>query len=235
MEDYKACILAGGIGRRMENFTKHFNKAMLPLEGKPVINHIIEKFPDETEIVVSIGYLGDGLREYVTTAYPDRKLSFVEDDRFTERGRRGPGYGLLQCRNFLQCPFIVSAVDTLVKESVPEPKKNWFGLARVENTERFCSAKVSKGMVTRIDDKVKTDNEFAFIGLAGIKDYETFWNALELNQDTIGGEIQLSNGLVSLIERDLYARVFTWFDVGTPESYVHAIRNYPLGDSYRGE
>ncbi|MEK6819555.1 MAG: hypothetical protein AABY10_06515, partial [Nanoarchaeota archaeon] len=126
-------------------------------------------------------------------------------------------------------------VDTIVLEEIPAPNENWFGLAKVLDTSRFCSAQVFNGRVVRIDDKVKTDNEFAFIGLAGIKDYGVFWNALESNQNTIGGEIQISNGLTSLVERGLYAKTFTWFDVGTPNSYAHAVRNYPNGTPYRGK
>ena len=62
MENYKVCILAGGIGSRMESFTKYFNKAMLPLQGKPVINHIIEKIPENIETVIALGHLKEGLR-----------------------------------------------------------------------------------------------------------------------------------------------------------------------------
>ena len=233
MEDYKFCILAGGIGSRMSNFTKYFNKAMLPLHGKPVINHIIDKFPEETEIVISTGYLADPLREFITTSFPERKLSFVAD-RTTESGK-GPGYGLLQCKDFLQCPFVLSAADTLVLEPVPPPNVNWFGLAKVIDTKRFCSARVSQGMITRIDDKVKTDNEYAIIGLAGVKDFDTFWRSLESNQDLIGGEIQISNGLESLIRKGLHAKIFTWFDVGTQSSYTQALKNFPSGSSYQGE
>ncbi|MFH1589681.1 MAG: hypothetical protein ABIB43_03895 [archaeon] len=234
MEDYKLCLLAGGKGNRMASFTKHFNKAMIPLKAKPAISHIIEKNPRDIEIVIAIAYLGEGLREYIPTAHPDRTFSFVEVDKYVGYGT-GPGYGLLKCKGHLQCPFVVASVDTIVLEDIPEPNENWFGVARVPNTERFCSAKVSGGKVIRIDDKVKTDNEFAFIGLAGIKDYEIFWNSLESNQKIIGGEIQISNGLTSLIEKDLYARNFTWFDVGTPDSYAHAVKNYPQGNPYRGE
>ena len=234
MEDYKACILAGGIGSRMNSFTKHFNKAMLPLQGKPVISHIIEKIPESTEVVIAIGYMGESLREYVTTAFPSRRLSFVEVDRFTGHGT-GPGYGLLKCKDSLKCPFVLSAVDTLVLEEIPEPSGNWFGVSKVLNIERFCSARILGNKVVSIEDKVKTDNEFAFIGLAGIRDYEIFWDALESNQKLIGGEIQISNGLESLVGRDLYAKFFTWFDVGTPNSYAHAIQNYPSGSHYRGE
>lgn len=218
----------------MGNFTTYFNKAMLPLHGKPVISHIVEKVPEEVEVVISIGYLGEGLREYVTTAYPNRRLTFVEDDLSTDHAK-GPGYGLIQCKSSLQSPFVLSAVDTLVFEDIPEPRENWFGLAKVLDTSRFCSAQVLNGRVARIDDKVKTDNEYAFIGLVGIKDYMAFWKALESNQNTIGGEIQVSNGVKGLIERGLDARVFRWFDVGTPESYSHAIENHPFGRSYQGE
>ena len=232
MKDYKACILAAGIGSRMEVFTKHFNKAMLPIQGKPVISHIIEKFPDDVEIVIALGYMGDSLKEYVRTAYPNKRLSFVE--KYTGQGK-GPGYRLLQCREHLSSPFIFSAADTLVLEDIPEPKVNWFGLAKVLNIERFCSAKISNRKVIKIEDKVKTDSEFAFVGLAGIKDHEIFLNALESNKNIIGEEIQVSNGLVSLVERDLHAEFFTWFDVGTPTSYTHAIKNYPFGSPYRGE
>ncbi len=234
MENYKVCILAGGIGSRMESFTRHFNKAMLPLQGKPVISHIIEKIPENIETVVAIGYMGDSLREYVRTAYPNRRFSFIEVDRYIGSGT-GPGYGLLKCKSSLRCPFVLTAVDTLVLEEIPQPRENWFGLARVLNIERFCSAKISNGRVIKIEDKVKTDNEFAFVGLAGIKDHELFWNALESNRNMIGGEIQVSNGIVSLVERALHAKFFTWFDVGTPNSYAHAIKNYPSGSPYMGE
>ena len=56
VNNYKVCILAGGIGSRMGEFSKTFNKAMIPVQGKPSICHIIEKFPEDVEIVVIVGY-----------------------------------------------------------------------------------------------------------------------------------------------------------------------------------
>ncbi len=234
MEDYKVCILAAGIGSRMGLFTKTFNKALIPVQGKPAICHIIEKFGKNLETVVAVGHKKETVIDYLSAAYPDRGLNFVEVDKYTGLGT-GPGYSLLQCSEHLQSPFIFLSVDTLVREEIPKPSENWMGLAKVSNTERFCSAKILDSKVIRIDDKVKTDNEFGFIGLAGIKDYEFFWDELESNQNIIGGEIQVSNGLSSLIERGLNAKTFTWFDVGTPDSYEHAVRNYPDGKSYGGE
>lgn len=38
---FKAVLLAGGYGTRAKPFTDYFPKAMFPLEGRPVIDHIV--------------------------------------------------------------------------------------------------------------------------------------------------------------------------------------------------
>jgi len=37
----KAVILAGGLGTRGKPFTDYFPKAMIPIDGKPLIDHIV--------------------------------------------------------------------------------------------------------------------------------------------------------------------------------------------------
>lgn len=232
--NYKVCILAAGVGTRMENFTRYLNKALIPVQGKPAISHILEKIPKDIETIVALGHLKDSLRAYIETAYPERRLTFVEVDRYTGPGT-GPGYSLLKCRDSLECPFVYESADTLFLEPIPIPDRNWFGIVRVPDTERFCSVKIEAEKVVRIDDKIKTDNEFAFIGLAGVRDYIPFWDALENNQNLINGEVQVSNGFKSLIAHTLIPIQFTWFDTGTPEAYAYTLRNYPNGCSYQGE
>jgi len=233
MTNYKVLIPAAGIGSRMAGFSKTFNKVLLPIQGKPTICHIIEKFPEDVEIVIATGYKKETIIDYLSTAYPNRKITFVDVGKFEGPGS-GPGYSLLQCKDHLNCPFIQFAGDTLVRENIPEPDQNWFGVIEVKDTERFCSAKVEGGKITRLDDKVK-GNKHAFIGLAGVKDHETFWKALENDKTLISGEIQVSNGFRSLINPGMIPKTFSWFDTGTPASYEHALRNYPNGTSYKGE
>ena len=112
--------------------------------------------------------------------------------------------------------------DTIVLENIKPPEHNWLGVSLLEtgeSTERYCSAKIKNDLIYQIDDKVKTDNKHVFIGLAGIKDYNDFFNALKKNRDLIGGELQLSNGFKKLLENELKTEQFTWFDTGTPENY----------------
>lgn len=216
--NYKVCILTAGSGTRMGELSKNINKAVLPINFKAVISHIVEKFPTKVEFVIAVGYKKETVIDYLSLAYPDRKFTFVEVDKFTGPGT-GPGYSLLCCKNYLQSPFIFYAADALVLEEIPVPDKNWFGVAEVNETESYCTAKIKDNLVTQLDDKVKSDNKFAFIGLAGVKDYKIFFEALENNKEIIGGEIQVSNGFAKLIENKLFSTSFTWFDTGTIENY----------------
>ena len=55
--NYKVCILAAGVGSRMGPLSNHINKAILPVNFKAVISHIIEKFAEDIEIIERIGLL----------------------------------------------------------------------------------------------------------------------------------------------------------------------------------
>ncbi len=225
MPDYKLAILTAGAGSRLGALGGEINKGLLPLKHKAVISHIIDKFPEDIEIVVVVGHKKDLLKEYLSIAHPERNFSYVEVDKLTGPGS-GPGYSLLKAKEQLQCPFVLSAVDTVVSEYVPRPTVNWLGVSPVDDTARFNSIKIKDGFVADMKDKVKCDNTHADIGLSGINDYELFWRTLEADRTLIDGELQISNGLKALMESPdkLCAVEFTWFDTGTPESYEAARR-----------
>ena len=65
----------------------------------------------------------------------------------------------------------------------------------------------------------------AFIGMAGVYDYETFWEGLERNQDLINKELQVSNGLSEIISKGVKViPFFNWFDTGNEAGYNFANR-----------
>jgi choline kinase len=229
MTNYKVCILTAGVGGRMGGLSDHINKAILPVNFKAVLSHIIEKFPEEAEIVIAVGHKKETVKDYLAISHPERKITVVEIDKYVGPGT-GPGYSLLQCREHLNCPFIFVAADTLVIEKIPEPTENWFGIAPVKETEKYCTVKIKNNLIYQLDDKIKTDNRFAFIGLAGIRDYETFFDALEKDKKLKSGEIQVSNGFSNLIEKKLIPTAFTWFDTGTLENYRETNQSFSGGN-----
>ena len=218
MKKFKVCILAAGVGSRMGELSQYVNKAILPINYKAVISHIIEKFDKDIEIIIAVGHKKETVIDYAQLAHPDRKIKFVEVDKYVGPGT-GPGYSLLLCKDLLQSPFVFFAADTIVLENIPSLEKNWFGIAPVKRPEQYCTVQIKDNLVVQIDDKVTTNNKFAFIGLAGVKDYKIFFDALELNKEPISGEIQVSNGFKSLLERNLEPVGFTWFDTGTLENF----------------
>lgn len=229
MNNYKVCILAAGVGKRMGTLSENINTALLPVNFKAVISSIIDKFSEDIEIVIAVGHKKETIIDYLALAHPNRRFTFVNVDRYIGPDS-GPGYSLLQCREHLQCPFIISVADTMVLEDIPLPDKNWFGITPIKKTEEYCTLKIKNNLVCQIDDKIKTDNKFAFVGIAGVIDYEEFFSALERDRKPISGEIQLSNGFKKLIEKKLVPIGFTWFDTGCLENYIETNKNFSGGE-----
>jgi choline kinase len=214
----------------MGNIGQTLNKALLPINGKAVISHIIEKFPQETVFVVGVGYFGQQVRQYLLIAHPNRRFSFVEVDNYDGSGS-GPGYSLLCCRELLQKPFYFVSCDTLWDNSLDFRKdSNWMGVARINsaNSGRYCNLKIVDDRVVELSDKVHVaDPAFqAFVGLCYIKDYEIFWDALD-NKESVAGEHQISNGIRSLIEKTMVSSYsIEWTDVGDAEKYKKMVSRY---------
>ena len=75
-------ILAAGKGARMLPLTRHIPKPLVPVRGKPFINHIIDAFPKSIgEIIVVIGYKGDLIRHHLKKRYPKRSFIYVEQKK----------------------------------------------------------------------------------------------------------------------------------------------------------
>ncbi len=62
----KAFILAGGKGTRMRPFTYEIPKSLIPVQGKPLLQHILDLLRkyEIRDIILSTGYMGDKIREY---------------------------------------------------------------------------------------------------------------------------------------------------------------------------
>ncbi len=217
--NYKVCILAAGAGARLGSLAKYVHPCLLPVNFKPSISYIIEKFPKEKEIVIAVGHKKEHIIDYLHLAYPDRNFTFVEIENFVGPGS-GPGHSLLKCKEHLQMPFVFFTADTIVLEEIPEPDKNWFGIAPVKEPENYCTVKIKNNLICQLDTKIQIDNKFAFIGLAGVKDYDIFFDALENNREPIKGEVQVISGFKKLIEKRLVPTGFTWFDTGSKENYI---------------
>ncbi|HSD04189.1 MAG TPA: nucleotidyltransferase family protein [Nitrosopumilaceae archaeon] len=80
----KAVILAGGSGTRGKPFTDYFPKAMIPIEGKPLIDYIVRylssiDFIKEIIILADYNGLGSQIKSYFENRKDLKKIKFVQD------------------------------------------------------------------------------------------------------------------------------------------------------------
>ncbi len=223
------CILAAGKGTRLGEFTNHLNKALLPLNGKAVISHIIDKVPD-SEIIVAVGHKSDTLKQYCLAAHPTRKFTFVDVDPY-EGPSSGPGRSIECCRELLQRPFYLSTVDCLVDEEWPELTEDWLGVAEIDYPCRFSTVDTFAGKITHLRNKDPKGYHAAFIGLAGIHSYKHFWNSLRWKTyDSRESELVTAFENCQSYPFGVRAHRLSWHDTGTFENY-QATRRHFEGES----
>jgi len=214
---YRVLIPTAGLGSRLKGLSKNINKALISIANKPAISYIIEKFPENIEFIIPLGYKANTVKDYLTLAYPNRKFIFVNIHNFEGKGS-GLGYTILQCEQYLQLPFIFISNDTIVLENIKEPLYNWMGYAQTEDNSQYRSIRIDKRNVAEICAKGAEGDVKAYIGLAGIYDYQDFWESMRNGTNEGSIEIGESFGLRALINKGIEPIEFTWFDTGNLEA-----------------
>ena len=62
---YQVLIPCAGTGSRLKDETRYLNKSLIHIENKPIISHIIDKFPKDCEFIIPVGYRGADLVDYL--------------------------------------------------------------------------------------------------------------------------------------------------------------------------
>ena len=62
----KVVILAGGFGTRFSEYTDNIPKPLIPVNGKPILVHIMEHYASYgfKEFIIALGYKGDAIKNY---------------------------------------------------------------------------------------------------------------------------------------------------------------------------
>ena len=107
----KAIILVGGEGTRLRPFTYELPKAMLPIQGKPMVLHVLEQLKSHgiVDIVLAIGYKGEQIRQFFSDGH-----QFGLDIKYvTEKKPLGTAGPLRLAKKYLKEPFFIVWGDIL--------------------------------------------------------------------------------------------------------------------------
>lgn len=109
----QAVILAGGKGIHMRPFTFEMPKGLLPVGGKPILEHIVEMLRNHEirDIIFSIGHLGEKIKEY----FADGKKLGVKITYILEDEPVGTGGALVLAEKHITSEtFLVIHGDILI-------------------------------------------------------------------------------------------------------------------------
>ena len=85
MSRFFSIIMAGGKGTRLQNFSDLFPKALVPVDGEPLLKKIIDKinYFGISDIRISVNYKKELLKVYIKSNRPkDTKIKFIEENKF---------------------------------------------------------------------------------------------------------------------------------------------------------
>lgn len=107
----KAIIMAGGEGRRLRPLTQRLPKPMVPVAGRPAMEHIILLLRQHgiTDIGVTLQYLPDAIRQY----FGDGSRLGVHLQYFVEDTPLGTAGSVKHAAGFIDDTFLVISGDTI--------------------------------------------------------------------------------------------------------------------------
>jgi mannose-1-phosphate guanylyltransferase/phosphomannomutase len=107
----KAVVMAGGEGSRLRPLTSGRPKPLVPVVGKPVMEHILTLLRKHgiTEVVVTLQYLGSAIRDY----FGDGSDFGMDITYVVEDSPLGTAGSVKNAQEYLDEPFIVISGDAL--------------------------------------------------------------------------------------------------------------------------
>lgn len=232
----RALILAGGRGQRLQPFTYELPKCLLPVSGRPLLEHVIALLRQHgvRDLVVSVGSLGGKIKEH----FGDGSKYGVAI-RYLEQGEAetGTAQPVRQAKKyFSDAPFFCYYGDVLAEINL------------VDLAEFHLS---HKGIATVALTSVAKASDWGVVALHGSKilGFQEKPGAKPSLSHVINAGLYVFNPEIfeaitsrdTSLESDVFPRLAStgrfygfpfegkWFDVGTPAIYEQAVKEWGKG------
>ena len=224
----RAVILAAGRGKRMGSITEDIPKPMLPVNGKPMLEHILERLSQAgiKKFLIVIGYRGNMIKDHFRNL--PYKIKFKAQDPVN-----GTASAALLARDFIgKRPWLLTYGDILCDPAeytrcisvldrhpatsaviaVKEVDDPWQGAAVYE----------SAGLISKIVEKPPQGTSMTRWNSAGFYLFQrVIFDYLDRVQPSPRGEYELTSALDMMLADRLELRISpiagNWRDVGRPE------------------
>ncbi len=231
----KAVILAAGRGTRMQDLTAQVPKPMLQVNGKPILEHLLDRLREAgfAETLIVTGYRAETVEEHFRE-YPLRiqyRRQPVPD---------GTGSAALLAEDFTgDEPFLLTFGDVLapadcytgiVQELHRYPLAELaIGVKWVEDPWQGAAVYEREGWVERIIEKPPAGSSTTHWNSAGLFAFRSIvFKYLRRIPKSPRGEYELTSAEHQMLEQGLPGRMYViegfWRDIGRPEDLDIASR-----------
>lgn len=221
-------IMAGGLGTRMIPFTEVLPKPLIPIKGKPIINHIIESFNNYglKNLWLTINFKGQLLKSYLNETKYKKNIKYFE-----EKKRLGTVGALKFIKKKLSKFFILTNCDTIIKTDFSKVinfhKKNKFDITIISTFKNFD---IPYG-VCKIDSnntliKLEEKPNIKMLVNSGMyimkKDLIDFIPSSKFDMNDLLSKLKIANKKIGVYS----VSPDSWIDVGNWGEYHKAINSF---------
>lgn len=241
-----ALILAAGYGTRLYPLTKEIPKALLPVKGKPILGHLLDKLlsPEiglKKLVFVSNHRYLEQLRKWLSASPPGIPWTVLDDGSTSEENRLGSmGDMAFAIRSGLpEEDLLVLGSDNLFGDDLKgfvrfaREKRPGVTLGAYEMPDRSLASRygvlhVEGDRLISLDEKPKQPASSLVSTAVYFFPFQSVRWVLEYVQsasstDTLGSFI---HWLISKAPVFAYPLQGPWFDIGDMASYTHAQESY---------
>ncbi len=225
----KAVILAAGEGTRMRPLTHRRPKPLVPVAGRPIIEHIVGGLASAgvRDICLVIGHLGEQIQERLGDGTRlGCRLHYVWQEHYG-----GTGAAVLLARDFIgRERFVLGWGDIIIP---PDNYRNLMRLYRVEQPDAILSVNrvddpwegaavyVEHGRVTRIIEKPERGTSSTNFNNAGLFVFgPELLDILDETEMSERGELEVPSAIQTMLEQGVTIRSCVvegyWSDVARP-------------------
>lgn len=226
----QAVILAAGKGVRWRPLTSQIPKALIPIKGRPILELIIEKLRNASirNIFVVIGTLGDKIKEY----FGDGRNLGVKINYIQDKVQKGTAPALKTVEKFLKKEsFLLWYVDELAEIDLLDFidfhfKQKALGTVAISSTSKpldYGIVKLKGPKIVDFFEKPKKEKIKSHLVNAGIFIFEPqFFQYISSKNYSLEREVFP----ILVKEKKLFGYLFEgkWFDIGSPENYLEALK-----------
>ncbi len=230
----RAIVPVAGTGTRLRPHTHTAPKVLLHVAGKPILGHILDELValGVRRITFVVGYMGDMVRAYVQSAYPQLEAAYVEQEE-----RLGLGHAIWLSKSTVPDPsepVLIILGDTIFRADLAPVLKSevsMIGVKEVDNPHRFGIVDLEGGFIRDLVEKPKKpQTNLAIVGIYYLTESGKLFGALDGiigRKQRTAGEFQLTDALQEMVRAGERMRMFTvegWYDCGKPETLLETNR-----------